>query len=83
MKNKSFGLSPARMRRACGGGFTVISKKDFGYELQYVKMKGTEITEIHSTSISKKLYKALKTEAKANFKMMAAIIGPEDKGLTP
>jgi hypothetical protein len=83
MKNESFGLSPFKMRRAGGGGFTVVYRMDFGYLLQYVKIKGTEITEIHSTAISKELFKALKVEAKANFKKMAAIIGPEDKGMTP
>lgn len=83
MKDKIFGMSPFKMRRAGGGGFVVQYRKEFGYELQYQKMQGCEIIEIHSTAISKKLYLALLSEAKANFKKMAAIIGPEDKGKTP
>lgn len=83
MKNKTFGLSPFKMRRAGGGGFLVSYRKEFGYELLYEKMAGKEITEIHSTAISRKVYLALLAEAKANFKKMAVIIGPEDKGLTP
>ena len=83
MKDKYFGLCPFKMRRAGGGGFLVLYRELFGYELQYVKMKGKEVVELHSTTISRKLYLALQAEAKANFKKMAAIVGPEDKGKTP
>ena len=80
--NKLFGLSPFKMRRAGSGGF-VIKKDESGYTLEYQKMEGKTVGDRHATVISEKLYKALKAEAKANFKKMAVIVGPEDRGLTP
>lgn len=83
MKDKTFRLVPFKMHRAGGGGFLAQYRREFGYELIYEKLKGTEVVETHGTAITGVLYRSLLAQAKKNFKQMAAIIGPEDKGYSP
>ena len=81
--NDTFGLVPFKMRRGAGGGFILVYREEYGYELQYHTMCGSIVTHKHSTVITKEAYDALRKEAKRNFRMMEVIVGYPDRGLTP